>query len=237
MSFFSRAAGALFKLVAENVKRFTLGFLSGAACYALLLGAMAYSLLRNESPWQTYVAGVLVAVGAILAGVVTGARVAATQTLRDWVDSTGAGPMLSKVIFKQALGVSEKRPEGSKQVAAELEGMTVGQAKAKLVEKLSELFHSDALDRWLPSQGRWVAKKLTSTAGWLVVRSLVARVPGADDDHASLDLLALRDRVSDGLTDKAVSLVLGRATALSWAVILAAGVVCLAATVVLRYVA
>ena len=104
MSFFSRAAGALFKLVAENVKRFTLGFLSGAACYALLLGAMAYSLLRNESPWQTYVAGVLVAVGAILAGVVTGARVAATQTLRDWVDSTGAGPMLSKVIFKQALG-------------------------------------------------------------------------------------------------------------------------------------
>lgn len=237
MSFVSRSAGALFRLITENLRRFVVGFVTGAVSYALVLGLVAYVLLRGEASWQTTTAAVLVALGAVLAGVVTGARAAATETLRDWVDSTSAGPMLSKVIFKQALGVSEKRPEGSKQLAAELEVMTVGQAKAKLVEKLSELFHSDALDRWLPSQGRWVAKKLTSTAGWLVVRSLIARVPGAEDDHARLDLLELRDRVSDGLRDKAVDLVLGRATALSWAVIIGAGAICLLATVLLRYVA
>lgn len=220
-------ARAFAQLVATNLKRFLLGALIGGGVFALLVGGLGYFLVREEPFWRLATVGVLTAIGTMIVAVVIGARMTASQALRDWVDASGVGPLLSKVIFKQALGVSDKKPQGSKQLASELDGATLGDAKSKLTEHLGELFLGDSLDRWLPAQGRWVAKKLTSSAGWAVMRTLLQHIPGADQDDARVDLLALRDGLSDGLADKAVSLMTGRATIMTTIVVGVVAAVCI----------
>ncbi|TWT65940.1 hypothetical protein Pla123a_48510 [Posidoniimonas polymericola] len=215
----------LLRLVTDNLHRFFTGALLGGGLFALLVGGLCYYLVSDQAYWRLVAVSILVSIGVMLAGLASGVRLAVTETLRDWVNATSVGPMLSKVIFKQALGVSDKRPEGSKAVAAELDGATVGQAKERLAEHLGDLFGGDSLDRWLPAQGRWIAKKLTGAAGWAITERLIEHIPGTPGDHARLDLLAMRDGLSDGLADKAVTLVTARATAVAIAAVGVAAVV------------
>lgn len=223
----------LSRLILDNLRRFVLGAIFGGSVFAALVGAVCYLIVREEAFWRLATVGTLVSVGTMIAAIVTGARHAATQTLRDWVEKTGAGPMLAKVIFKQALGVSDKKPAGSAEVAAELQGLTLGQAKEKLSEKLGQMFGSGALDRWLPSQGRWLAKKLTSTAGWTVTQSLLDHFELQGNDDQPVDLLAMRDGLATGLNEKAIGLVTTRATMVATGVVIAAGVICVAAAAIL----
>lgn len=209
----------LFRLISDNVQRFVTGALLGGGLFALVVGGFSFYLVSDQDYWRLVVVGIVVAIGVMLAGLASGVRLAVTQTLRDWVVSSGVGPMLSKVIFKQALGVSDKRPEGSKAVAAELDGATVGMAKERLAEHLGDLFGGGSLDRWLPAQGRWVAKKLTGAAGWVIMQQIIQHIPGLPGDQAKLDLLAMRDALSDGLADKAVTLLTARATAVAIAAV------------------
>lgn len=223
----------LARLIADNLRRFLQGALVGGGGFALVVGGVCYYLVSDQAFWRLVVVGVLVAVGVMLTGLVCGVRLAVTETIRDWVRATGVGPMLSKVIFKQALGVSDKRPDGSKTVAAELDGATVGQAKERLSEHFTSLFFGDSLERWLPAQGRWIAKKLTGAAGWAVTQQLIEHIPGLPGDNARVDLLAMRDGLSEGLADKAVSLATARATAVALAAIGVAAVVNLLAAAAL----
>jgi hypothetical protein len=221
------------RLILDNAQRFVSGAFVGGALFAVLVGGLCYFLVREEPFWQLAVVSTLVALGTMLAGVVWGVRLAATETLRGWVEATGVGPMLSKVIFKQALGVSDKRPGGSSEITAELQGATLGEAKTKLAARLGAIFSGNSLDRWLPAQGRWLAKRLTSAAGWAVTRTLLDRFPESDRDGEPINLLALRDGLSTGLADKAVTLVTARATIVALGAVLVAAVVCVLVAVLL----
>ncbi len=225
----------LTRLIFDNAKRFLTGALFGGAMFAVLVGGLCYYLVREEPFWRLAVVSSLVAVGTMLAAVVSGVRLAATETLRGWVEATGVGPMLSRVIFKQALGVSDKRPGGSNEIAAELNGATLGEAKAKVGARLGAIFSGDSLDRWLPAQGRWIAKRLTSAAGWAVTRTLLDRFPESDRDGEPINLLALRNGLSDGLADKAVTLVTARATIVALGAVAVAAAVCVLIAAALRW--
>lgn len=212
-------------LIQANLARFLVGLTVGAALFTVLVALPASWLLRDATDGARAVFLAVAVVSGVVTALAIGVRLAAEQALQQWVAATGAGPMLAKVICKQALGVSDKRPEGSKEVAEALAGASAEQARATLADRLSPLFGSHALDRWLPQQGRWLAKRLTGDDGWRVTRSQV-------QTHNTHDLPGLRDAVADALHNKAVELVGARATAtVTMVAIAAAGLTLLTALV------
>lgn len=228
-----QAAGLLARTAATHLRRFLSGAMVGGALFLLAVGGVCFLLVHESAFWRLATVSTLVAFGAMVTALVTGGLFMASAALRDWVEAANIGPTLSKVLFKQALGVSDKRPHGSPQLAERLEGMTVGEAKRALLERFSELFAGESLNRWLPSQGRWIARRLTGAAGWAATRAVVAHAPELKEDDAPLDLLGLRTRLSSTLTDTAIGLATRRAWAVGLAAVAVAAAVCVAVAAVL----
>ncbi|MEM6331608.1 MAG: hypothetical protein AAF790_15355 [Planctomycetota bacterium] len=213
--------------VAANLARFLAWAALVAALSGGVMGLLTYLLVREERAAVQIACGVLFAIGALVAGGVAGGLLAAVRSLAGWITDSGLGPMASRAVFAEKLGVTDKRPEGTTELAQSLHGATLGEAKRKLQDAFARVFESGSLDRWLPTQGRWLASRVLNTAGWAAARVVIGQLPGNPGDAAALDLLSLRTAVGEQIERQAIGYVALHLRRLAWGVLTFGGSVTL----------
>ncbi|QDU91364.1 hypothetical protein Pla175_47860 [Pirellulimonas nuda] len=216
----------LLSLASANLKRFFVSAVIGVALFAAIVGAGAFYLAQNAGGVSQAAVAVVVAVASLITGLLWAAVATAHGFLQTVVESTGVGPLISKLVFKQALGVSDKRPQGSSEVAAELDAADDRQAKQAVETRLASVFSSAKLEEWLPARGRWIAKKLIGSVGWAVTTAVLGRLPAGP-----VNLLDLRSHLADGLNDAAVGIFTTRLVVAATLATGALAFLCLAAAV------
>ncbi|MEM8864978.1 MAG: hypothetical protein AAGF31_05470, partial [Planctomycetota bacterium] len=139
------------KWIAENVGRFVYWVLAVAVLFGGAMAAITYALVRTEGATCQILAGLIMVAGVAIISVVVGGLLTAVRTLQGWVGATGLGPTVSKTLFAQTLGVSDKRPEGKTELAKSLQGKAVGEVRERLRQAFTDVFARRELDRWLPA--------------------------------------------------------------------------------------
>ena len=213
--------------LAANLLRVVGWIVATGLVFLLIVGGICWLLLRNEPASAQWTAAVLTLLATAIVGLISGAALAAVATLGAWVREADLGGLLSKAVFSQTLGVSDKRPAGRGELAESIQGATVGEVKQRLTAEFKETLTGGSLVRWLPAQGRWLLAKLVSTAAWFATLGVIDQIPGSSAEHAEINLLKLRNDIGDAIEDRAVDFVGLRAK------LLAAIVAAIAATVVL----
>lgn len=203
----------------QNFLRVAGWVLGTGLLFCLVVGGISWYLMQGEPAAARWSAGAVVAIGAVVVGLLAGLALAAVATLGAWVRDADLGGLVSKAVFSQTLSVSDKRPQGRGELAESLNGATVGEVKQRLQSSFGEVFTSGILDRWLPAKGRWLLAKIINTAAWYATRGVIDRIPGSDDDKHKIDLLSLRNEVGNEIEDRAVDFIGLRAKLFAWAVI------------------
>ncbi len=219
----------LLRLASTNLKRFFVSGMIGVAVFAATVGAGAFFVAQQAGPWSQAAVAMVVAIASLIAGLLWAAVATAQGFVESMIEATGVGPLISKLVFKQALGVSDKRPQGSSEVAGELENADPTEAKRVVETRLASVFSSKQLEEWLPARGRWIAKKLIGSVGWAVTTAVLGRLP--DRDGKSLELLDLRNRLADGLNNAAVGIFTTRLVMLATLATAALALLCIVAAV------
>ena len=229
------AARFLTGWIVENLVRFLFWTLLVTSVFGAALGVIAYVLVKDQSTACQVTSVSVVGLGSVLFGGVAGGALAAVRSLEEWVTHLGLGPLASKAVFAETLGVSDKQPSGTTELAKSLQGATVGDAKRRLQSAFTDTFKSRSLDRWLPSTGRWLASRVLNTAGWLATRAAISQFPGSPDDDTPIDLLGLRDAMGRRIDEQAVEIVALRANAFAWGVLGIGSVLVVALVVAVRW--
>lgn len=221
------AAGFVGGWLLQNLGRLLFWIVASGLLFCLIVGGIAYYLVREETTTCQTTAGVMVLIGSAIVGVISGGAFTAAKTLAGWVDGINLGPMVSKAIFAQTLGVTDKRPEGKTALAKSLQGASVGTVKETLGTAFGEIFATRALDRWLPAPGRWLASKIVNTAGRLATQQVISRLPGKPDDNAAINLVDLRNQIGEQIDGTAAGFVTFRAKLVAVAAMLLGAIVVL----------
>lgn len=209
----------LARWIAGHLVRVAVCVLLVGLLFGGVVGGLGWLLVRESDALTLWLAGAVVLVGSAAVGVVAGGLLAGTTGVREWIESLALGPTVSRVLFAQTLGVTDKRPKGDTRLAQSLDGATVGDARRRLREAFHEAFQSRSLDRWLPSQGRWLTSRIVNTAGWIAAKTAIAQLPGQVTDEARFELLGFRDALGKTIDQTALAYTVGRVRWLAWAVI------------------
>ncbi|MEM9185940.1 MAG: hypothetical protein AAGB00_05525 [Planctomycetota bacterium] len=187
--------------------------------FGAVAAGLAWLVVRECDALALWLAGGAVLVGSAAVGVVAGTLLAGATGAREWIAGLALGPAVSRALFAETLGVTENRPRGNTPLAESLDGATVGEARRRLREAFHQAFQSRSLDRWLPSQGRWLMSRVVNGAGWIAAKAAIAQLPGDVTDEARFELLGFRDALGKTIDETATAYTVGRVRWLAWGVI------------------
>jgi hypothetical protein len=162
----------------------------------LPLATICYFVASDGSWVKGLSAALLGFIAAVALGIFLGAQLSAYFTIRRGLRQLRLGSLVFDQLFSVLMGVSETEPAGRPELVRKLHGVTPKEAELALQEAAqSVLGRTD--DTGIRGFGKWVARRVLRLLVWAVVKLVMRQAISGTGDEARVDLIILRDRLSD----------------------------------------
>lgn len=193
--------------------------------YGVAVTIVCFWIASRDALWKGMVAGVIAFLAIGVCGLIAAVQRAVACMIRTAVEEAAIGQRVFDAIFQIGLGVDDQRPEGRSAMTASLSGLTVREVEdrahhaAKVV--IDAMDAADPVPIVSPLVGvvQWLARRASRMVVWATVRVTVRQCASGPGDDATVDLLAVRDRLGGRIDGLVADYFHKHARALSWALV------------------
>lgn len=132
----------------------------------------------------------------MILGFIVSFQFTTTKTISRFIERVAIGQRVFDALFDIILGVSDEYPEGRYSASQSVHGMSVSELEDKLKAAGDLLLSQKVVAATVPRFALWFAEKIQRVLVWATVR-VILRSCMAEGPNPSIDLLVLRQKLSD----------------------------------------